>query len=53
MWAYPFNFMGDIPYTNITVDTQLEFAQLLPKEGNITIRDTMDILAKRFCYTYQ
>lgn len=48
-FAYPFNFFGDIPYKNITLDYSLSY----PNFGsNITIRDVMDTEGGLLCYTY-
>jgi len=44
MWAYPFNFFGDIPYANVTLDWVLEYGALAP---NRTVRSVMD--ARQFC----
>ena len=49
MWAYPYNYWGDIPYNNITLDFKLSYPGLAP---NVTIRDVMDITAGKLCYTY-
>lgn len=50
MWAYPFNFSGDVPYHNITLDFVLEY----PEMGeNVTINQVMDISqAPLGAYTY-
>jgi len=49
MFAYPFNFQGDFPYTNVTLDYQLAF----PNFGaNVKIRDVMDTAAPNLCYKY-
>jgi tyrosinase len=54
MWGYPFNWMGDIPYTNITINTTLDFWNLLTNvSGTVQIADVMDIYASNLCYTYQ
>ena len=53
MWAYPFNFFGDVPYTNITLNTWLDFWELLPSgERYVKIADVMDIRGGSFCYDY-
>jgi tyrosinase len=48
MWAYPFNFMGDKPYTNITLDTTISYGVW----GTYKIRDVMDTASKKLCYKY-
>ncbi|KAJ9144979.1 Tyrosinase [Pleurostoma richardsiae] len=53
MWAYPFNFFGDVPYTNITLNTQLDFWELLTSgQRYVKIADVMDIRNGSFCYDY-
>ncbi|KAH7134479.1 hypothetical protein B0J13DRAFT_479990 [Dactylonectria estremocensis] len=49
MWAYPYNYWGDIPYTNITLDFTLAYPGLV---SSVTIRDVMDITTGQLCYTY-
>ncbi|KAF8861250.1 Di-copper centre-containing protein, partial [Acephala macrosclerotiorum] len=49
MFAYPFNFFGDIPYTNITLDYELEYEHF---GSNVRIGDIMDVEASNLCYTY-
>lgn len=53
MFGYPFDFQGDIPYANVTLDTQLDFAELLENTQFIKISEVMDINAANLCYTYQ
>ncbi|OWP03182.1 hypothetical protein B2J93_7208 [Marssonina coronariae] len=48
-WAYPWNYFGDIPYNNITLDTPLEFG---PFAQNITVRTVMDISSYSLGYEY-
>ncbi|KAH6681514.1 hypothetical protein B0J14DRAFT_216635 [Halenospora varia] len=49
MFGYPFNFIGDFPYTNVTLDYKLNY----PNFGaNVTIRDVMDTAADNLCYKY-
>ncbi|KAH7020701.1 uncharacterized protein B0I36DRAFT_296087 [Microdochium trichocladiopsis] len=46
-FAYPFNFFGDIPYKNVTLDTPLDY----PFFGkSIKIRDVMDTAALGYRY---
>ena len=53
MYAYPFDFFGDVPYENITLDTSLDYRELLPSgQRYVKIRDVMDTRGKSFCYTY-
>ncbi|KAK7946761.1 uncharacterized protein PG986_011082 [Apiospora aurea] len=49
-WAYPYNYFGDIPYKNVTLETPLHFEQI---GGTLKIRDTMDIHSGHFCYDYE
>ncbi|ORY55906.1 uncharacterized protein BCR38DRAFT_528749 [Pseudomassariella vexata] len=49
MWAYPYNYNGDIPYKNITLDTLIAFPHVAE---TIPIRDVMDIQGGHLCYTY-
>jgi tyrosinase len=51
-FAYPWNFFGDIPYQNITLDYQMDFVQLLAPGRYIKIREVMDITSPALCYTY-
>ncbi|KAH6648602.1 hypothetical protein BKA67DRAFT_575316 [Truncatella angustata] len=47
-WAYPFNFFGDIPYKNVTLEFVMDFGQI----GNSTkIKEVMDT-QQQLCYTY-
>ncbi|KAH8588626.1 hypothetical protein B0O99DRAFT_356866 [Bisporella sp. PMI_857] len=48
MWAYPYNFFGDIPYTNVTLDYELAFGLVGP---NTKIGAVMDI-QNQLGYTY-
>jgi tyrosinase len=50
IFAYPFDFFGPIPYTNITLDYELEFEHF---GANIKIADIMDIQAPNICYIYK
>lgn len=47
-WAYPFNFFGDIPYRNVTLDFVMNFGEF----GNTKIGDDMDI-QQQLCYRYK
>lgn len=52
MFAYPFDFNGDVPYTNITLNTALNYWELLGNSKTVPIKDVMDIRSGRFCYDY-
>lgn len=49
-WAYPFNFFGDVPYQNITVETPLHYGALA---DSITVADVMDTEGGLLCYRYE
>ncbi|KAF9870944.1 hypothetical protein CkaCkLH20_11616 [Colletotrichum karsti] len=50
MFAYPFNFFGDVPYENITLQFPLSF----PMFGrDMLVSEMMDIRGGPFCYDYQ
>ncbi|KAI8273837.1 hypothetical protein K4K60_010390 [Colletotrichum sp. SAR11_57] len=50
MFAYPFDFFGDVPYENITLQYPLSF----PNFGKeMVVSDMMDIRGGPFCYEYQ
>ncbi|KAK8068115.1 hypothetical protein PG996_007227 [Apiospora saccharicola] len=49
-WAYPYNYFGNIPYKNVTLETPLYFEQV---GGVKKIADTMDIQGGPFCYDYE
>lgn len=51
-FAYPWNFFGDIPYNNITLDHEMDFIELLGTKRFVKIRDVMDIASPDLCYTY-
>jgi tyrosinase len=38
-FAYPFNFFGEVPYKNVTLDYVMEFG---PLKNSLKIRDVMD-----------
>jgi tyrosinase len=50
MWAYPYNFFGDIPYVNITLDYQLVYGEL---GAALNVSEVMDLEAGSLCYTYE
>lgn len=46
MWAYPYNYFGDIPYANVTLDFVLAYGVEGASLGaNVTIGQVMDISA--------
>lgn len=50
MYAYPYDFFGDVAYRNITLDYVLAYPYMA---DNITIADIMDIEGGTpLCYTY-
>ncbi|KAJ0330160.1 hypothetical protein COL922a_012486 [Colletotrichum nupharicola] len=50
MFAYRFDFFGDVPYENITLQYPLSF----PNFGKeMVVSDMMDIRGGPFCYEYQ
>lgn len=53
MFGYPFDFMGDIPYTNITLNTELNFRELFGTSDTVKIADVMNTRSGRFCYKYE
>ncbi|KAJ0345458.1 hypothetical protein KNSL1_008344 [Colletotrichum chrysophilum] len=50
IWAYPFNFFGDVAYENITLQYPLSFPNF---SGNMTVAEVMDIQGGPFCYEYK
>ncbi|KAI0024292.1 Di-copper centre-containing protein [Xylariomycetidae sp. FL0641] len=48
-WAYPYNYFGDRPYTNITLDFEMDFGQI---GGKVKVGSVMDIQGGPFCYKY-
>lgn len=48
-FAYPFNFFGDVAYTNVTLSFTLEYKGLM---ANRNISEVMDITSGALCYTY-
>lgn len=49
IWGAPFNFFGDIPYTNITLDYLLQYPHF---GANVTIGSIMDTTSSNLCYKY-
>ncbi|KAF4633758.1 hypothetical protein G7Y89_g4358 [Cudoniella acicularis] len=50
IWAYPFDFFGAIPYTNVTLGYELEFEHF---SSDVKIGDVMNIAASNLCYKYE
>ena len=50
MYAYPFNYFANLPYQNITLESELQYP--LMAEG-IKIADVMDTRAGPLCYRYE
>ncbi|KAF4819289.1 N-acetyl-6-hydroxytryptophan oxidase ivoB [Colletotrichum siamense] len=50
IWAYPFNFFGDVAYENITLQYPLSFPNF---SGNMTVAEVMGIQGGPFCYKYK
>lgn len=50
-YAYPYNFFGDIPYQNITLETPLQFGE---EADAIVVGDVMDTETELMgCYIYE
>ncbi|KAK3684111.1 hypothetical protein B0T22DRAFT_469620 [Podospora appendiculata] len=49
MWAYPYNYFGDIPYQNITLNSDLVYPQMA---NSIKVSQVMDTKGGPLCYTY-
>jgi len=50
MWAYPWNYFGDVPYKNVTLASPLAFG---PLGSTVKISQVMDIsCAPLGPYTY-
>lgn len=50
MFAYPWDFNGEVPYKNITLETELEYKGLVE---NLPISAVMDIDADILCVKYE
>ncbi|KAJ0272340.1 hypothetical protein CBS470a_012745 [Colletotrichum nupharicola] len=50
IWAYPFNFFGDVAYENITLQYPMSFPNF---SGDMTVAEMMDIQGGPFCYEYK
>ncbi|KAI8960961.1 hypothetical protein F5Y11DRAFT_245504 [Daldinia sp. FL1419] len=48
-WAYPYNYFGDKPYKNITLDFAMNLGEV---GGMVNIRDVMDVQDSPSCFTY-
>lgn len=51
-FAYPFDFFGEIPYKNITLNYNMFFGNLTSGATWVPIKNVMDISAGPLCYTY-
>lgn len=51
--AHPFNFFGDLPCKNITLEYEMDLLNLMPDQRYIKIRDIMDTKCGELCYTYE
>jgi tyrosinase len=49
MYAYPYNYNGDIPYKNITLETLVAFPAVA---DTIPISEVMDTQGGHLCYTF-
>lgn len=49
-WAYPFNFFGDIPYTNVTAEFQVGIGGL---GAPLKVRDLLSPTRGPLCYRYE
>lgn len=50
MFAYPWDFFGEVPYENITLETELEYKGLME---NVKISEVMDIHSANLCIEYE
>jgi tyrosinase len=50
MWAYPYNFFGDIPYENITLAYELVMGELA---ATVNVSQVMDTTSGVLCYIYE
>lgn len=50
MFAFPWDFFGEVPYENITLETELEYKGLM---GNVKISEVMDIHSDNLCVQYE
>ncbi|KAI8633915.1 hypothetical protein F5Y19DRAFT_489347 [Xylariaceae sp. FL1651] len=48
-WAYPYNYFGDKPYKNITLDFTMNFGLI---GGTVKVGSVMDTQSGLFCYIY-
>ncbi|KAF3058630.1 hypothetical protein GL218_05619 [Daldinia childiae] len=48
-WAYPYNYFGEKPYTNVTLDFAMNFGDI---GGMVNIREVMDVQDSPFCLEY-
>ncbi|KAJ2898555.1 hypothetical protein MKZ38_003846 [Zalerion maritima] len=55
MFAYPFNFFGDVEYANVTLDYEMDFGELFgagSDDNIVKVGDVMDTKGGKLCYTY-
>ncbi|KAI0851358.1 hypothetical protein F5Y00DRAFT_267959 [Daldinia vernicosa] len=48
-WAYPYNYYGDKPYTNVTLDFAMDLGDI---GGMVKIREVMDVHDSPLCFAY-
>ncbi|KAI5861276.1 hypothetical protein GGS23DRAFT_160792 [Durotheca rogersii] len=48
-WAYPYDYYGELPYENVTLDFVMNFGKVAPE---VKIREVMDIHDAPFCIAY-
>ncbi|KAI1662546.1 Di-copper centre-containing protein [Daldinia decipiens] len=48
-WAYPYNYFGEKPYTNVTLDFAMNFGDI---GGMVNIREVMDVQDSPLCFAY-
>lgn len=53
MFAYPWEFYGEVPYKNITSDFVLDFKGLLGSTKTVKVSDLLDIGSSNLCIQYK
>lgn len=48
-WAYPYNYFGEKPYTNVTLDFAMNFGDI---GGMVNIGEVMDVQDSPLCLEY-